>query len=235
MPLLQNRFRPLLAESLGTLILVTTVVGSGIMAERLSTTNTGVALLGNTLATAAVLVVLIELLGPISGAHLNPAVSLAELAQGRLNRQRLGAFIGVQAIGALMGTTLAHAMFRMPVLGTGLAARTGPDQWLGELVATAGLVVTVNWGCCKPAKRVAPLVALWITAGYWFTSSTSFANPAVTLARAFTPSFSGIRPQDVAWFWLAQVIGALVGVGISRLLGYACRSTSHSGGSCTAP
>lgn len=216
--------RKLFAEWLGTLLLVATVVGSGIMAERLSPANLGIALLANTVATAAVLIVLIELLGPISGAHLNPAVSLMESLQGRLARPALGAYVCMQGLGAVLGTALAHSMFRLPLLSFGTHIRSGPDIWLGELVATAGLLVTVCWGCCKPAKRVAPVIALWITAAYWFTSSTSFANPAVTLARSMTNSFSGIRPVDVPWFWLAQLLGAGLGVAIAFRLGFGCRS-----------
>jgi glycerol uptake facilitator-like aquaporin len=170
------------------------------MAERLSPANLGIALLAKTVATAAVLIVLIELLGPISGAHLNPAVSFMESLQGRLARPVLGAYVFMQVLGAVLGKALAHAMFNLPLLSFGTHISSGPDIWLGEVVATAGLLITVCWGCCKPTKRFAPLIALWITATYWFSSSTSFANLAVKLARSMTNSFSGIRPVDVPWF-----------------------------------
>jgi glycerol uptake facilitator-like aquaporin len=181
------------------------------MAERLSPANLGIALLANTVATAAVLIVLIELLGPISGADFNPAVSFMESLQGRLARPVLGAYVFMQVLGAVLGKALAHAMFHLPLLSFGTHIRSGPDIWLGEVVATGGLLITVCWGCCKPAKRFAPLIALWITAAYWFTSSTSFANLAVTLARSMTNSFSGIRPVDVPWFyWLSCWVLGLV-------------------------
>ncbi|MDE2043036.1 MAG: aquaporin family protein, partial [Alphaproteobacteria bacterium] len=203
----------LLAEALGTLILVATVVGSGIMAQHMAAGNDAVALLGNTLATAATLYVLISILGPISGAHFNPVVTL--LLGKRADKL---AYIVVQFIGAVGGTLLAHAMFAVPLIQAGSHIRTGPALWLGEVVATFGLILTIMLGARYRLAQVQLLVAAWITAGYWFTSSTSFANPAVTLARALTNSFSGIRMIDVPGFIIAQYIGGGLGFLVSRVL-----------------
>ena len=200
----------LLAEALGTLLLVCTVVGSGIMAVNLADGNNGVALLGNTIATGAILYVLITIFGPVSGAHFNPAVSLVFRLRGELDNRALLAYIAAQCAGGLAGTMLAHAMFELPLLTASINARSGYGQWLAEGVATFGLVLTILGGLKYRADAVAMLVGLYITAGYWFTASTSFANPAVTLARGFTDSFSGIRPDDMPSFWAAQIIGAVL-------------------------
>lgn len=187
------------------MLLVATVVGSGMMAETLSAENDAVALLGNTAATAAMLYVLITLLGPISGAQFNPAVTLM------LGKHHRTSVIAVQIVAAVAGTVLAHAMFSQPLIETGMKMRTGAPIWLGEFVATFGLLLTIRLGLRHRPDAVPALVAAWIVAGYWFTSSTSFANPAVTIARALTDSFSGIRPVDVPAFVVAELAGAAAG------------------------
>lgn len=201
MPALRMR---LAAEFIGTLLLLATVVGSGVMAERLADGNDAIALLGNTAATAATLYVLISILGPVSGAHFNPAVTLI-LAE----RREMLPYILVQLAAAVLGVLLVHLMFGMDVAQLGAKPRTGAGQWLSEGVATFGLLLTILLGGCYRPTAVPALVAAWITAGYWFTASTSFANPAVTIARALTDSFAGIRPVDVAPFVAAQLVGAL--------------------------
>ncbi len=198
--------RILAAEAIGTSLLVATVVGSGIMAAKLAGGNDAVALLGNTAATAGMLFVLISILGPVSGAQFNPVVTLM-LGTGH----RRWAVIAVQLVAAIVGTMLAHAMFGHDLIETGAKLRTGPAIWLGEVVATFGLLFTIRLGAKYRPEGVPALVAAWIVAGYWFTSSTSFANPAVTLARALTDSFSGIRMLDVPGFVTAQIIGAALG------------------------
>ncbi len=208
--------RALAAEALGTLILVATVVGSGIMAQRMAGGNDAVALLGNTAATAGTLYVLISILGPISGAQFNPVVTLLLAAR----RDKIP-FIGVQLIGAVGGTFLAHAMFAhdlstAALIQSGTHIRTGVPIWLGEFTATFGLLLTIVLGSKYKPQAVPALVASWIVAGYWFTSSTSFANPAVTLARALTDSFSGIRMLDVPGFVVAQLLGAAAGWAIGK-------------------
>ena len=202
--------RRLAAEALGTLVLVATVVGSGIMAERLAGGNAAVALIGNTLATGAILVVLIQALGGLSGAHFNPAVTLAFALRREIGVGVALAYAATQVAGGLAGTALAHVMFDLPLYAASAHARTGPGQWVAEAVATAGLLGTI-FGCLRfrPAA-VAPAVGLYITAAYWFTASTSFANPAVTIARAFTDSFSGIRPADAPAFVAVQLFVALI-------------------------
>lgn len=204
------------AEALGTLLLVATVVGSGIMAVNLSQGNDAVALLGNTIATGAILYVLITIFGPVSGAHFNPAVSLVFRLRGDLDTPTLLAFIAAQAAGGMAGTMLAHAMFELPLLTASANMRSGQGQFLAEAVATFGLLMTILGGLKYRAEAVPMLVGLYITAGYWFTASTSFANPAVTLARGFTDSFSGIRPIDMPAFWVAQFIGAVLAYGLMR-------------------
>lgn len=203
--------RRLTAESLGTLILVATVVGSGIMADRL-TEDTALALIGNTLPTGAILVVLITILGPISGAHFNPAVTLAFMIRGEIPLREAVPFAAAQIAGGIAGSLLAHAMFELPILQASLTERTGSAQWLAELVATFGLVGTILAGIRFRLEAVPWLVGLYITAAYWFTASTSFANPAVTIARAFTDTFAGIRPIDTPGFIAAQLIGAVLAV-----------------------
>lgn len=210
--------RALLAEFSGTLLLVCTVVGSGIMAVNLADGNDAIALLGNTIATGAILYVLITIFGPVSGAHFNPAVSLVFALRGELSLSLLAAYIAAQATGGICGTMLAQAMFELPLLDPSQNARGGVGQWLGEAVATFGLLVTILGGLAYRANAVPALVGLYITAGYWFTSSTSFANPAVTLARGFTDSFSGIRPLDMPGFWLAQIAGAILAMLAARVI-----------------
>ena len=210
--------RRLLAEALGTLLLLATVVGSGIMGVALSDGNDGIALLANAAATAGMLYVLIETLGPISGAHFNPAVTLAMRLRGEITSAHAIAYIVVQVVAAIAGVLLAHAMFEQPLLQLGIRVRSGGAQWLSEGVATCGLLLTILLGLRHRPNAIPALVASYIFAAYWFTASTSFANPAVTLARALTQSFAGIRPQDVGGFVLAQLAGALVAIGIARLL-----------------
>ena len=206
----------LIAEFLATALLLVTVVGSGIMAERLAGGNAAVALLANTLATVGGLYVLIEVFGPVSGAHMNPAVSTVMAARGQLAWPLLPAYIGVQLAGAACGALLANAMFDLPILEFSTKARTGAGQWLGEIVATAGLLLVV---LRAPACRVAAMVAAYIGAAYWFTSSTSFANPAAAFGRMFSDTFAGISPHDVPGFVAAQAAGAVLGTTINQLLG----------------
>ena len=210
--------RRLAAEALGTALLVATVVGSGIMAAKLAGGNTAIALLGNTLPTGAILFVLITILGPISGAHFNPAVSVVMAMRAELSASDTLGYVLSQIVGACLGTLLAHAMFDQALLQFSTTARTGAGQWLAELVATFGLLFTIL-GCVRFKLESAPTaVALYITAAYWFTASTSFANPAVTIARAFTNTFSGIDPGHVLGFIAAQMVGAVVAMIVSRWL-----------------
>lgn len=212
-----NLPRRLAAEALGTGLLVATVVGSGIMAQSL-TQDTALALLGNTVATGAMLVVLITIFGPISGAHFNPAVSLVFALKRDLPVRTAAFYTAVQIIGGIAGTFAAHLMFALPVLEASLKPRTGGAQWFSEAVATFGLVATILAGIRFEQKAVPWLVGLYITAAYWFTASTSFANPAVAIARALTNSFSGIRPADVPGFILAEYAGALCALGLMAWL-----------------
>jgi glycerol uptake facilitator-like aquaporin len=201
--------RRLVAEALGTGLLVATVVGSGIMAESL-TGDVALALLGNTLPTGAILVVLISIFGPISGAHFNPAVSLIFALKRDLTPRDAALYMAVQVAGGIIGTMIAHAMFALPLLDASLKARTGGAQWLAEGVAAFGLVATILAGIRFERASVPWLVGLYITAAYWFTSSTSFANPAVAIARSITNTFSGIRPLDLPGFIAAELCGAVV-------------------------
>jgi glycerol uptake facilitator-like aquaporin len=210
--------RRLFAEALGTAIVVAAVIGSGIMAATLSPAAPAVALLANTLATVAVLFVLIASLAPISGAHFNPAVSLVMALRGALSWDRALAYVAAQCAGALLGMALAHAMFDLPLIQASTTIRTGAGQWLAEGVATAGLVAIILLAAEATTAGVAARVAAWIAGAYWFTASTSFANPAVTLGRALTDTFAGISPPDVPAFIAAQLAGALLGLGIARLL-----------------
>ncbi|MGL4309770.1 MAG: aquaporin [Paracoccaceae bacterium] len=209
--------RRLLAEALGTCLLVATVVGSGIMADALSADD-AVSLLGNTLPTGAILFVLITLFGPLSGAHFNPAVTLVFRLRGEIATGLALAYVAAQALGGITGSLLAHAMFDLPLWQVSTTARTGGAQWLAETVATFGLVLTILGGIRQRPDAVPILVALYITAAYWFTASTSFANPAVVLARAFTDTFAGIRPADLPGFMIAEITGALVGLFTATLL-----------------
>ena len=202
--------RRLAAEGLGSFFLFACVIGSGIMGERLSGGNDAVALLANTLATGAILFVLITILGPISGAHMNPAVSLVAAIRKQLAWRTAAAYVAVQIGCGIIGAFAAHLMFDLPTLQYSLKARTGIGQWTGEAIATFGLILTIIGTMRYRPQWIAPSVALYITAAYWFTSSTSFANPAITVARSLTDSFAGIAPNDVPAFIIAQLVGAAV-------------------------
>jgi glycerol uptake facilitator-like aquaporin len=210
--------RRLAAEALGTGLLVATVVGSGIMADRLAGGNVAIALLGNTIPTGAILVVLILGLAPISGAHFNPAVSLVMTLTGALKPREFGHYVLAQVIGGCLGTLAAHAMFDLPLFQLAAKARTGPAQWFAEFVATFGLIVTIATVVRFRLEMIPFAVGLYITAAYWFTASTSFANLAVTIARALTDTFAGIAPNHVLPFVVAQVSGALAGMGLTNWL-----------------
>jgi glycerol uptake facilitator-like aquaporin len=210
--------RRLTAEAIGTAMLLAAVVGSGIMADRLSGGNEGIALLANTVATAAALVALILTFGSISGAHFNPALSVADASQGGLQWREVPAYVAAQILGAVVGVWIAHVMFGERVLMLSQHARSGPAQMVSEFVATFGLL-SVIWGCSRRRSDAVPFaVAAYIAAAYWFTASTSFANPAVTLARALTDTFAGIRPADVPGFILAQLAGAAAATLLFRWL-----------------
>jgi len=206
------------AEFIGTGFLLATVVGSGIMAERLAGGNVAVALLGNTIPTGAILVVLITMLGPISGAHFNPAVTFAFWLRREIAARESLIYIAVQVAGGLAGVWAAHVMFEEEVFQASTKIRAGGAQWFAEIVATFGLVFTIFMTLKANPKAVATGVGLYITAAYWFTASTSFANPAVTVARAFSDTFAGIRPIDMPWFIMAQFVGAAFAFAICRWL-----------------
>jgi len=203
------------AEALGTMLLLAVVIGSGIMAERLSGGNTAVALLANTLATVGGLYILIEVFGPVSGAHFNPAVSLVMTARGELPLGLLAPYVVAQLIGAVLGAWLAHAMFDASILQFSTKARSGTGQWIAEAVATAGLLLVILRAA---PSRVAAMVACYIGAAYWFTASTSFANPAAAFGRMFSESFAGIAPSSVPGFVVAELIGAGIAVAIHSAL-----------------
>lgn len=203
--------RRLFAEGLGTAILVATVIGSGIMAERLAGGNQAIALLGNTIPTGAILVVIIAILGPVSGAHFNPAVTLVFAIRGATPWREVVPYILVQCVGGIAGTIVAHLMFDLAPLAIGTTVRSGPSQWLAEAVATFTLILAILGGLRHAPTAIPWLVGLTITAAYWFTASTSFANPAVTLARGFTTTFAGIAINHVPAFVVAQIAGALAG------------------------
>lgn len=210
--------RQLVAEAVGSFFLFACVVGSGIMAQNLAAGNDAVALLGNTLATGAILVVLIAMLGPISGAHFNPAVTLAFRIRGEIENWPAVAFVLVQIGAGIAGVWTAHLMFDLPVMQYSIKPRTGAGQWLGEAIATFGLVLTIL-GTIRVNKAWVPAsVGLYIMAAYWFTSSTSFANPAITIARSLSNTFAGIAPVDVAGFIAAQLAGAVCAVFVARYL-----------------
>ena len=216
--------RRLVAEALGTAFLLATVVGSGIMGERLAGGSIGLALLANTLATGAVLIALILTFGPMSGAHFNPAVTLSDAWQGNMLWRDVPLYIVAQIVGAFAGVAAAHLMFGEPLFSASQHARTGPAQWWSECVATFGLLAVII-GCSRSRPAITPFaVAAYIVAAYWFTASTSFANPAVTLARAVSDTFAGIRPADAPAFIAAQLIGAL---GATVLMGWMFR-TQHT-------
>jgi glycerol uptake facilitator-like aquaporin len=208
----------LVAEALGTAFLLAAVIGSGIMAQTLAGGNGALALLCNTLPTGAILVVLILIFGPVSGAHLNPAVSLAFAMRGELPWGEAAGYIGAQVSGAIAGAWAAHVMFELPVWQLSLTTRTGPGQWLAEAVATFGLLLTI-FGClARNAAAVPYAVGLYITSAYWFTASTSFANPAVTLARALSDTYAGIAPAGAPAFIVAQIVGMFAAIVLSRWL-----------------
>ena len=222
--------RRLAAEALGTAFLVATVVGSGIMAESL-TRDVALALLGNTIPTGAVLVVLITILGPISGAHFNPAVTMVFALKRELTPVEASAYILAQIAGGMAGTLIAHAMFALPLWDASLKVRTGGPQWLAEGIAAFGLVVAILAGLKFNRPALPWLVGLYITAAYWFTSSTSFANPAVAVARSLTNTFSGIRPADLPGFIAAELTGALAAL---WLMNWLLRSTGDKNGAAAA-
>jgi len=211
-------WRRAVAEAVGTALLLATVIGSGVMGERLAGGNVAVALLANTLATGAALVALILTFGPISGAHFNPAVTLSDAWQGGLGWRDVLPYIGAQLTGAFAGVAAAHVMFELPLYFASQHARPGAAQMFSEFVATFGLLAVI-WGCVRARPSMVPFaVAAYITAAYWFTASTSFANPAVTLARAASDTFAGIRPSDAPGFIVAQLFGAAAATGLFRWL-----------------
>lgn len=200
----------LTSEAIGSFLLFATVVGSGIMAEKLAGGNIAVALLGNTLATGAMLFVLITMLGPVSGAHFNPVVTLVMLLRGEVQTGEACGYVVAQLVGGILGVWAAHVMFDLPVLQLSTKVRTGTGQWLGEGIATFGLILTILGTVKHRHVWVPPSVAFYIVAGYWFTSSTSFANPAITMARSLTDTFAGIAPGNVPGFIAAQLAGGLL-------------------------
>jgi glycerol uptake facilitator-like aquaporin len=208
--------RRLTAEGIGSLLLAAAVIGSGVMAQRLAGGNTAIALLANTGATVAVLATLVALLGPVSEAHFNPAVSLVRALRNALPWREAGAYVAVQVLGCCLGALLAHAMFGLPLLQTSVHVRTGAAQWLAEVVATFGLLLVILG--YRRAQDVPWMVAAWIGAAYWFTASTSFANPAITIARSLSDTFAGIRPADAPAFIAAQLAGALLALLVARFL-----------------
>ena len=213
-----NLLRRVVAEFTGTALLLAAVVGSGIMGERLAAGNVALALLANTLATGAALVAIILAFGPVSGAHLNPAVTLADLWMGGIAKRDAAAYVMAQVGGAFAGVAIAHMMFGLTVVQVSTHARSGPAQWLSEFVATFGLLAVI-WGCSRTRAAAVPFaVGAYITAAYWFTASTSFANPAVTMARSMTATFAGVRPRDVGPFVVAQLAGAMSATALFRWL-----------------
>jgi len=210
--------RRLLAEGIGSAFLFATVIGSGIMAQRLAGGNVAIALLGNTLATGAILFVLITMLGPISGAHFNPAVTMVAAGRGDLGWRDAALYMIAQLACGIAGVFIAHLMFDVPVLQVSTHGRTGIGQWTGEAVATFGLILTILGTVRHRPDWVPASVALYITAAYWFTSSTSFANPAITVARSLSDSFAGIAPHDVPMFVVAQLAGAVAAARVARIL-----------------
>ena len=210
--------RAVLAEGIGSFFLFACVIGSGIMATNLSQGNNAIALLGNTLATGAILYVLIAMLGPISGAHFNPAVSLISASRGDLTWRVAAVYIVAQVVFGILGALAAHLMFDLPILQMSVKARTGLGQWASEAIATFGLILTILGTLRHRPQWVPASVALYISAAYWFTSSTSFANPAITIVRSLSDTFAGIAPQDVPPFVLAQLLGAAMAAAVSRFL-----------------
>ena len=216
--------RKLLAEAVGTALLLAVVIGSGIMAERLAGGNVAIALLANTLATVGGLYILIEVFGPVSGAHFNPAVSAVMTVRGELPRGELLPYVAAQLVGAMLGAWLAHAMFDMTILQFSTKVRSGTGQWIAEAVATAGLLLVI---LRAPAGRAPAMVAAYIGAAYWFTASTSFANPAAAFGRMFSDSFAGIAPASAPGFVVAQLIGAAIGVALYSALEPRAQRAGH--------
>jgi glycerol uptake facilitator-like aquaporin len=212
------RAQRFVAEALGTGLLLATVIGSGIMGERLAGGNVALALLGNTLATGAMLAVLITMFGPISGAHFNPAVTAVFAIRGEVAPRDVAGYLTAQIAGGILGVLVAHGMFEENILQISTKVRAGPAQWLSEAVAAFGLMLTILLTLRANPAAVATSVGLFITAAYWFTASTSFANPAVTIARALSDTFAGIRPADVVPFIVAQLLGAMAAAFVSRWL-----------------
>ncbi len=219
--------RQIVAEGIGTALLLAVVVGSGIMGERLAGGNVAIALLANTLATGAGLVALIFTFGPISGSHFNPVVTIAAATQGVIPWRRVPGYVVAQCVGAILGVFLAHLMFDLPILQAATHARHGTGQLTSEAVATFGLLGVI-WGCSRRTPAFTPFaVAAYITAAYWFTASTSFANPAVTIARSLTDTFSGILPADVGGFIVMQILGAAAATALFAWLCPAAEATAH--------
>lgn len=212
------RLRALLAEGIGSFFLFACVIGSGIMASNLAQGNDAIALLGNTLATGAILFVLITMFGPVSGAHFNPAVTLVMASRGDIGWRLAGAYVLAQIAFGILGAWAAHLMFDLPTIQLSVKARTGLGQWAGEAIATFGLILTILGTVRHRPQWVPASVALYITAAYWFTSSTSFANPAITVARSLSDTFAGIAPHDVPLFVLAQLGGAAVAAALGKVL-----------------
>ncbi|MFJ1312148.1 MIP/aquaporin family protein [Rhizobium sp. NFACC06-2] len=217
--------RRLTAEALGTAVLVATVVGSGIMADRL-TDDVALSLLGNTIPTGAILFVLITILGPISGAHFNPVVTMVFAIRREIANAAIGPYILAQIAGGIVGTFVAHGMFELPIFQISGTLRTGSSQWMAEAIASFGLLLTILGGLRFKAEAIPALVGFYITAAYWFTASTSFANPAVAIARSLTDTFSGIRPIDLPGFIIAQCVGALIAVILAGWLFSRSRTTT---------
>jgi glycerol uptake facilitator-like aquaporin len=211
-------FRPVLAEALGTALLLAAVVGSGIMAERLCGGNVGLALLANAMATGGALYALITMFGPISGAHFNPVVTLALTVRRESPARWVLPFLAAQIVGAILGVWLAHLMFDLPILQASTKVRTGVGQWAAEATATFGLVLLILIGLRKAPERLPAAVSVYIVGAYWFTASTSFANPAVTIARALSNTFAGIAPADAPMFIAAQLVGAALATLAARVL-----------------
>ncbi len=206
-----SQLQKCIAEAVGTALLLATIIGSGIMGETLSENNVAIALLGNTIPTGTILIVLITLFGPISGAHFNPVVSFVFWIRKEIEMRMLYLFIIAQIIGGIVGVLIAHAMFDLEIIQVSTKVRNGPSQWFSEIIATFGLIIVIL-GTIKTRPSFVPIaVGLYITAAYWFTASTSFANPAVTIARSLSDTFAGITPVNILFFIIAQIIGALIG------------------------
>lgn len=214
----QTLARRAVAEAIGTAFLLAAIVGSGIMAERLSGGNIALALLCNAIATGAALTVLIFVFGPLSGAHFNPAVSIAFVVRGEMDTRSMATYVVAQFVGAILGVWLAHLMFELPVFQISTTVRSGPGQWVAEIVATLGLLLIILGCMAKNPSAIPVAVGLYIASAYWFTASTSFANPAVTVARSLSDTFAGIAPAGVPFFVVAQLLGTIAAVALARWL-----------------